>query len=179
MDDENGGLLGSGHMTLWLIAGAIVLGVVLLVRKKAPATTSSSSGSTSGSTPTVEYIPTSEYDVSYYNSSGNTTTTTVNNPGVPVLPPRPIPGPPLRGKPIIGIPKPTPAPAPAPVHQPPTPPAHYQQVGTWGQDPVTKTTLWGIFKSHGLSLAQGLALPGNAKYRANPNLIHPNDMVQY
>ncbi len=39
-------------------------------------------------------------------------------------------------------------------------------------------TLGAIASSHGLTLAALLAYPENAKYRANPGLIHPGDIVR-
>ena len=39
-------------------------------------------------------------------------------------------------------------------------------------------TLSGIASAHGLTLVALLAYPENAKYRANPGLIHPGDIVR-
>ena len=39
-------------------------------------------------------------------------------------------------------------------------------------------TLSGIAAAHGLTLATLLAFPENARYRANPGLIHPGDIVR-
>jgi LysM repeat protein len=39
-------------------------------------------------------------------------------------------------------------------------------------------SLSAIASSHGLTLAALLAFPENAKYRANPGLIHPGDIVR-
>jgi N-acetylmuramoyl-L-alanine amidase CwlA len=39
-------------------------------------------------------------------------------------------------------------------------------------------TLSGIAGSHGLTLAALLAFPENARYRANPGLVHPGDVVR-
>ena len=39
-------------------------------------------------------------------------------------------------------------------------------------------TLSGIAAAHRLTLAALLAFPDNAKYRPNPGLIHPGDIVR-
>jgi N-acetylmuramoyl-L-alanine amidase CwlA len=39
-------------------------------------------------------------------------------------------------------------------------------------------TMSGIASAHGLTLAALLALPENARYRANPGLVHPGDTVR-
>ena len=39
-------------------------------------------------------------------------------------------------------------------------------------------TLSEIASAHGLTLAALLAFPENAKYRTNPGLIHPGDLVR-
>jgi hypothetical protein len=52
----------------------------------------------------------------------------------------------------------------------------YVTVGTWGKDPTSKTTLYGIAENAGLSLKQILNL--NPKYKSNPNLIYPGDKVR-
>jgi LysM repeat protein len=39
-------------------------------------------------------------------------------------------------------------------------------------------SLSAIVSAHGLTLAALLAYPENAKYRANPGLIHPGDIVR-
>ncbi len=39
-------------------------------------------------------------------------------------------------------------------------------------------TLSAIARAHGLTLAALLAFPENAKYRANPGLIHSGDIVR-
>ena len=49
-------------------------------------------------------------------------------------------------------------------------------VGTWGKDPISKTTLSGIAKDAGISLTTLLNL--NPQYKSNPNLIHPGDKVK-
>lgn len=43
---------------------------------------------------------------------------------------------------------------------------------------VPGDTLSGIARAHGLTLAALLAFPENARYRANPGLIHPGDSVR-
>jgi len=50
--------------------------------------------------------------------------------------------------------------------------------------PITTVTVWSgdtlgeIAAAHRLTLAALLAFPENAKYRANPGLIHPGDIVR-
>lgn len=49
-------------------------------------------------------------------------------------------------------------------------------VGTWGKDPISRTTLSGIAKNAGISLNKLLSL--NPQYKSNPDLIHPGDKVK-
>lgn len=49
-------------------------------------------------------------------------------------------------------------------------------VGTWGKDPISKTTLSGIAKNAGISLNKLLDL--NPQYKNNPNLIRPGEKVK-
>lgn len=66
-------------------------------------------------------------------------------------------------------------PAPKPK---PKPTKKYITVGVWGRDPISKTTLSGIASSNGISLSKLLSFTENAKYRKNPDLIHPGDKVR-
>jgi LysM repeat protein len=68
-----------------------------------------------------------------------------------------------------------PAPKPKPK---PKPSKKYVTVGVWGRDSIYKTTLSGIASSNGISLSKLLSFSENAKYRKNPDLIHPGDKVR-
>lgn len=52
----------------------------------------------------------------------------------------------------------------------------YITVGTWGKDPITKTTLSGIAKNAGITLDKLITL--NPQYKNNPDLIKPGQKVR-
>ncbi|HEX7949402.1 MAG TPA: hypothetical protein VF494_03565 [Candidatus Limnocylindrales bacterium] len=51
--------------------------------------------------------------------------------------------------------------------------AIYERITVAGPDPLSR-----IARAHGLTLTALLAFPENARYRANPGLIHPGDIVR-
>lgn len=128
----------------------------------------------SGPVPSSVVINANTYNNGTQGATGSSTGTRVsgntNPPAPPIarfphVPVRPAHGPaPI--KPVVGHP------APRPIN-------NYVTVVPWhpGSTPWN-STLWGIANHYHTSVSHLLSLPGNARYRSNPNLLHVGDRVQ-